>query len=136
MEKGFSENDFLVASVQPTEIPEYLSGADIALSFIEACYSKQASSPTKIAEYLAGGLPVIINSGVGDLDELIETDKVGIIVKDFDEQSYLQALPQVNSLREEDNFSERCRRSAKERFDMAEVGGNRYRNLYKRMLEK
>lgn len=135
-EKGLSENDFLVTSVNPTEIPEYLSGADVALSFIEACYSKQASSPTKIAEYLAGGLPVVMNSGVGDLDELVETDQVGIIVKNFDEESYLQALPQVNNLLRENNFSEKCRRSAKERFDMAEVGGNRYRNLYKRMLEK
>ncbi len=135
LKKGFSENDFLVAGVQPSEIPEYLSGADAALSFIEACYSKQASSPTKIAEYLAGGLPVILNPGVGDLDELIETDNVGIVVREFNEQSYLRALPKVEVLRRENDFAERCRRSAKERFDMGNVGGNRYRNIYVRLLK-
>ncbi len=136
VEKGLSEKDFFVASVKPDEIPEYLSAADAALSFIEACYSKQASSPTKIAEYLAGGLPLIMNSGVGDLDELVETDKVGIIIKDFNEQSYLEVFPVVENLRNEENFAERCRQSARSRFDLAEVGGSRYRNLYKRMLEK
>ena len=135
IEKGLSESDFLVASVTPHEIPEYLSAADAALSFIEACYSKQASSPTKIAEYLAGGLPIILNPGVGDLDELVTTDKVGVIINDFSEQSYERAFPQVESLRSEDGFAERCRRSAKSRFDLAEVGGSRYRNLYKRMLK-
>lgn len=134
--KGFSKDDFLVAGVHPSEIPGYLSASDAALSFIEACYSKQASSPTKIAEYLAGGLPVILNPGVGDLDDLIVTDKVGIIVKDFNEESYLRVLSQVYFLQNEEAFSERCRRSAKERFDLIDVGGTRYRNLYKKMLQK
>lgn len=133
--KGFTEDDFLVASVAPGEIPAYLSASDVALSFIEACYSKQASSPTKIAEYLAGGLPVILNPGVGDLDELIETDKVGIVLKDFNEAGYLQALEQVDVLRREESLPERCRRSAKNRFDLANVGGKRYRILYEKLLK-
>lgn len=133
--KGFTDDDFLVASVAPGEIPAYLSGADVALSFIEACYSKQASSPTKIAEYLAGGLPVILNGGVGDLDELIETDKVGIVIKDFSEESYLQSLKEVDDLRQDETLPERCRQSAKNRFDLADVGGKRYRTLYEKLLK-
>lgn len=133
--KGFAENDFLVASVAPEEIPAYLSGADVALSFIEACYSKQASSPTKIAEYLAGGLPVVLNPGVGDLDELMETDKVGAVVREFNEESYLRALREVDALRVESGFAEKCRRSAKKRFDLQNVGGKRYRALYEKMLK-
>lgn len=134
--RGFSENDFLVTSSSPSNIPEYLSGADVALSFIEACYSKQASSPTKIAEYLAGGLPVVLNPGVGDLDELVEIDKVAVSVNEFNEKNYLQALQEVDRLRAERDFSERCRRSAKTRFDLYDVGGERYRRLYKSLLDE
>ena len=133
--KGFSENDFMVTSSSPAEIPEYLSSADIALSFIEACYSKQASSPTKIAEYLASGLPLIMNPGVGDLDELIEIDKVGVAVNEFDEENYLQALKDVDILRAETGFGDRCRKSAKSRFDLVEVGGKRYRKLYGKLMK-
>lgn len=134
--KGLTENDFLVASVSPEDIPAYLSGADVALSFIEACYSKQASSPTKIAEYLAGGLPVVLNPGVGDLDELMETDKVGVVVREFNEKSYLVALREVDALRAESNFAEKCRQSAKDRFDLSGVGGKRYRILYEKLLNQ
>jgi glycosyltransferase involved in cell wall biosynthesis len=133
--KGFSENDYLVTSSSPTEIPEYLSGADVALSFIEACYSKQASSPTKIAEYLASGLPVVLNPGVGDLDELVETDKVAVTVSEFDEENYSNALKSVDILRADPGFSEKCRESAKRRFDLYTVGGERYRRLYKMLLD-
>lgn len=135
-DKGFSENDFLVTSSSPQEIPEFLSGADVALSFIEACYSKQASSPTKIAEYLAGGLPVVLNPGVGDLDELVETDGVAISVNEFNEKSYLQALKVVDVLRAKAGFAEKCRESAKRRFDLYDVGGERYRRLYKSLIDE
>lgn len=134
--KGFSENDFLVTSSSPVEIPEYLSAADVALSFIEACYSKQASSPTKIAEYLAGGLPVILNPGVGDLDELTETDNVAVAIEEFNEENYLRALKRVDILRADTGFAEKCRTSAKKRFDLYGVGGQRYRRLYNLLLNK
>ena len=134
-EKGFSENDFLVTKSSPAEIPDYLSASDAALSFIEACYSKQASSPTKIAEYLAAGLPVILNPGVGDLDELVDEDEVAVSVKEFTEENYLDALIKVDELRAKNNFAEKCKRSAKKRFDLYEVGGAKYRRLYESLLD-
>lgn len=135
-ERGFSDDDFLVTKSSPSEIPDFLSAADVALSFIEACYSKQASSPTKIAEYLAAGLPVILNPGVGDLDELVWEDKVAVSVDKFDEKNYLEALKKVDELRAENNFAEKCKQSAKNRFDLYEVGGKRYRRLYEKLLDK
>ena len=44
---------------------------------------EKSSSPTKIAEYLLAGLPIISNAGVGDLDSLIRTERVGTILSDF-----------------------------------------------------
>src|SRR6185503_5559215 len=37
-DRGFSERDFLVESVSPDDVVTYLAAADIAVSFIKACY--------------------------------------------------------------------------------------------------
>lgn len=133
-EAGFTKNDYLVRSVKPSEIAAFLCASDVAVSFIKACYSKQASSPTKIAEYLASGLPVISNRGVGDLDELIETDKVGDLTDDFTKESYLESLSVIDELKRDDSLAERCKSSAVGRFDLAKVGGERYRAIYRKIL--
>ncbi len=133
---GFSNEDFLVIKVAPAEIPKYLSAADIAVSFIKPCFSKLSSSPTKIAEYLASGIPVITNRGVGDVAEQIETDKTGAIVEDFSRESYRKALRKIENLRKFTDLQEVCRQSARERFDLERVGGAKYRLLYEKILGK
>lgn len=132
---GLSEKDFLVQSVPHIQVPRFLKAADIAISFIQACYSKQSSSPTKIAEYLAAGLPIIANSGVGDLDLLIENENVGAILNGFSEKDYAESLEKIDQLLKDKNLREHCREVAFRNFDLATVGGKRYRNIYKKLLQ-
>jgi glycosyltransferase involved in cell wall biosynthesis len=134
-ERGFSENDFLIRKVLPEEVPVYLSASDIAISFIKACYSKQASSPTKIAEYLACGLPVISNAGVGDLDSLIEVEDVGVISGGFTEADYLKVLQEIDKLKKQANLATHCRAVALKHFDLYKIGGERYRKVYRYLLK-
>jgi glycosyltransferase involved in cell wall biosynthesis len=132
--RGIRECDFLVRRVPPEEVPRYHKAADVAVSFIKPCYSKLASSPTKLAEYLASGLPVICNAGIGDVDTIVETDRVGVLLREFHADAYADALAAVERLRRELGLSDRCRASARERFDLETVGGERYRRLYRRIL--
>lgn len=135
-ERGFTEEDFLVKSVIPEEIFSFLCASDIALSFIKKCYSKKASSPTKIAEYLISGLPVISNDGIGDLDKMIIDNKVGTIVKGFNKKYYLESLHEIAELQTDVNLNERCKSVAKQFFDLEKVGGEKYRSLYRRLLNR
>jgi glycosyltransferase involved in cell wall biosynthesis len=130
---GFSENDYYVGKVDPVDIPVYLELSNVGLSFVKATYATQSRSPTKIPEYLAAGLPIIANSGVGDVDELIREDRVGVLMDRFDGDAYEKALHNLESLGE---VGEKCRRSAAERFDLRSVGGVRYRRLYERLFCK
>jgi len=134
--KGIEPNDFSVAQVKPNEVPRYLRAADIAISFIKPCYSKQSSSPTKIAEYLASGLPVICNSGVGDLDKLIEENDAGALLHEFTSEAYLRALEETDLMRADTATPARLRAIAREEFDLASVGRTRYRRLYRRLLNR
>lgn len=132
---GYTEKDFFIQKVSPKEIPEYLSAADIAVSFIKPSYSKLASSPTKNAEYLACGLPMIANSNVGDTKEFTEDDKVGYVIDDFNGESYLKALTEIDKMLTDKDLANRCKQSAKKRFDLTEIGGKRYLDLYSKLLK-
>ena len=132
--RGFADKDFLVIKVPHSEIPKYLSAADIALSFIKPCFSKLSSSPTKIAEYLASGLPIITNRGVGDVAEMIEKHQIGAVVEDFSRESYIKSLHKIAELRQTNTLSENCVKSAEEEFDLEKVGGAKYRLLYERLM--
>ena len=129
--RGLGENDFMLKSVEPDAVASYLAASDVAVSFIKACYSKQSSSPTKIAEYLAGGLPVIANTGVGDIDSLLESYQVGVLMDDFSEASIRKALGEVAGF---GDMRGRCHAVATEVFDLTRVGGERYRRVYQRLL--
>ncbi len=131
-ERGFSASDMFVGRVDPSEIPAYLSASDVGLSFVKATYATQSRSPTKIPEYLAAGLPIIANSGVGDVDELINTEKVGLLIDKFEPETYQSALFRLRRL---GNVSERCKEVARRRFDLETVGGVRYRRLYDNILQ-
>ena len=135
--RDFGADDFLITKVLPKEIPLYLSASDVAVSFIKPCYSKQASSPTKNAEYLACGLPMIANSGVGDTAEITAADRTGVIIEEFSREKYREALNELEKLSEnKDDLAARCRESAAARFNLQSVGGARYQRIYRRLLAK
>ncbi len=130
---GVPRSAYLVRPVPPSDVPRYLKAADLAVSFIKPSFSKQASSPTKIAEYLACGLPVVCNAGVGDLDALIDEDRVGVIVRDLGPGGYRDALEEIDRLAADGGLSSRCVAVARRRFDLETVGGERYLGLYSRL---
>jgi glycosyltransferase involved in cell wall biosynthesis len=132
---GVPDSAYMVRRVKPEEVPAYLRAADFAISFIKPCYSKLSSSPTKIAEYLAAGLPIVCTAGIGDTDAMIAGDRVGVLLHRFDRQAYREALESVEALRRDPGVADRCRASARSRFDLEEVGGARYLRLYRRLAE-
>jgi glycosyltransferase involved in cell wall biosynthesis len=106
------------------------SHCDAAIAFIAPCLSKQSSSPTKIAEYLSAGLPVVINPGIGDLDDLIGRLRVGVTVTAFNDAGFELALQQLLRLLAERDLQARCRQTAAEYFDLRKVGWASYRHMY------
>lgn len=73
-------HDILCRQATRAEVPAYLGIADVGLSFIIPSYSSLGVSPTKLGEYLACGLPVICNKGVGDVEDIVAANSAGIVV--------------------------------------------------------
>ena len=118
------------------EVPSYLAAADVGLAFIKRCVSKIASSPTKNGEYLACGLPLVINAGVGDSDLLINEWKAGVLIEDFGEEDYLKAGREIELIAADREARKKARAVAEQVFNLQTIAGERYASLYEAVLDR
>lgn len=82
-----------VVSADRNEVPRYLNIASMSILFIRPDVSKSGCSPTKLAELFACNIPVIANTGVGDLDSIISPDRNGsVLVSDFSDETMHAAI--------------------------------------------
>jgi glycosyltransferase involved in cell wall biosynthesis len=132
--RGIAEDRYSVRAVAPREMPSYLAASDVGVSFIKRCFSKLASSPTKNGEYLACGLPIVINSGIGDSDSLVDQSHAGILINDFDQRDFEAALAGVEQLVNDPDIRTKVRAVAEEVFDLESVGAETYARLYEAVL--
>lgn len=133
---GLAADEFWVGGVSAAEVPALLRGARLGLSFRKATFSQIAASPTKIPEYLAAGLPVVSSAGVGDTDALLGGERVGVVVRDFGREGLARAAGEALALADEPGVAARCEAAARAHFDLAGVGGERYRGVYRRLAER
>lgn len=125
---------YTITSAPPDRVGDYLSAADFAISFIEPAPSKIASSPTKIGEYLAAGLPIVSTAGVGDVDRLL-APAVGTLVDEHSVDAYRDALTRITALVADPATAERCRTLAQDALSLNGVGIPRYQALYRELQD-
>ncbi len=116
------------------QVPLVLTACDAGLSFIRACYSKLSSSPTKNGEYLAAGLPLIINAGIGDSDEQTEKHQLGVVLREFSSEEFQRGVSELEGFLAAAETKKRCRKFAAGELSLAAVGGPRYAAIYDRLL--
>lgn len=109
------------------EVPALLGCADVMLSFIKPAYSKMASSPTKLAEAFAVGVPAISNTGIGDVDEMTMTLNAGALVDLHDAESMTRVVTKLNTIAAEGGTALRERSRATFGLEVAEA---QYRRVY------
>jgi glycosyltransferase involved in cell wall biosynthesis len=132
--RDIGEDQFTIRSVAVGDMPSYLAAGDVGLSFIKPCFSKIASSPTKNGEYLACGLPLIINAGIGDSDSLITDWGAGVLIKDLDQQSFDRAYTELQAFTDNNGAKAKARQVAEKLFDLDTIAGQRYADLYEKVL--
>jgi len=109
------------------QVPLYLSLSTISIYFIKPVFSKIASSPTKQGETLSMGIPFITNSGVGDIEQIVAESNAGILLNDFSEDTFDQAVAKIPEMLGKDPQS--IRKFAIERFSL-ESGVEKYHEIY------
>jgi anaerobic magnesium-protoporphyrin IX monomethyl ester cyclase len=114
------------------DIPILLAEAHAGIFFINP-YKRYNSSPIKYGEYLASGLPVIINSGIGDTDTITEEERVGVVLRELTIEEYKRAVECfVSLLNDSERLRLRCRKVAEKYFSLNE-GIEKYFNIYMKL---
>ena len=132
--EGVADADVHIESVEPRDMPARLAAADAAASLIQPWFSKIASSPTKVAEFLGLGLPVVANRGVGDMDALIASSPAMIDAGALTREDLDRAAGDLVDRARRPDLHREARRLAEEEFDLERVGVARYLGLYERLL--
>jgi len=128
------DEDFVVTThLIYSEMPAKVSQASFGMAICRTDCSDvlKGVMPTKIAEFLAVGRPVIISPGMGDLDRLISETKTGILVrKGMTEADVVQ---EAIDLLKDNELSQRCRNLAESYFSINRAI-LKYSDIYRRML--
>ena len=130
-QQGISYEKLIITTAPREKMPLYISLSDCSVFFIRPTFSKKASSPTKHAELMGMGIPVICN-GIGDTGTIIQKTKTGLIIEEFSTAEYenqVKKMQEVLAIRKE-----HIRNSAFQYFDL-QGGVNSYLKVYSRMMQ-
>lgn len=120
----------IVLYVPRPEMPAYIALSSCSLFFIRNTFSKTASSPTKHAELMGMGIPVICNT-IGDTGHIIEETKTGYLIDSFEDEVFetvISELPRIEML--DKDFIRECGMGL---FDL-QTGIQQYSQLYKQII--
>jgi glycosyltransferase involved in cell wall biosynthesis len=109
------------------EIPNLIALAEASVFFIKTGVSGKAVSPTKQAELLAMGVPVVCNAGIGDCDEILGNTGAGVVVDTMTEEAFHDAVVWMRA--RDGCSSDQIRRLALDRLSL-ESGIARYHDAW------
>lgn len=129
--KSIDISKIIIKKSNREDVPAYIALSSVSIFFIKPVFSKKASSPTKMAEIMGMGIPLICNSNVGDVDTIINNTNAGVLINKFTEKEYLTAIEKMDKL---NTSPEQIRQAAIKYFSL-EKGVTKYAGIYKKIRD-
>lgn len=123
-----------IAPSPSNRVQEVLQGQMASVMFFTDGLGKLGSSPTRMAEILGCGLPVVANEGVGDVARIIRTYRVGVLAEGSGAAEMDAAWDELQDLLSDPDLAARCRKAAEEVFSLVS-GTTAYHDLYVFILD-
>ena len=130
---GIDRSRIEITSADHRDVPAMMARMTVGAAIIKPVYSKVASAPTKLAEYLGCGVPCLGNTDVGDMEDVLEGERTGVALTDFSPADRAGAIDRLFALLEDPGLPARCRAVAERRFSL-DTGVADYRTLYRELL--
>ncbi len=132
MPSGIPPELWSIASVPHAGIARELSTCDAGLALYAGRLSGEGCSPTKVGEYWAAGLPVVATPGLGDVEEVIRRDRVGVTLRGVSRELLDTALDELSTLLADGDLPQRCRAAAEAHYEL-ETACRRQLALYEEL---
>ncbi|RZP28559.1 hypothetical protein EVA25_02970 [bacterium] len=130
---GLDSDRLVLVRATFEEMPTFIRLMDFGLFFIRSTFSKKGSAATKLGEFLACGVPVVINAGVGDSDRIVRRGRTGVVLSDMTRKSFEESMQAVQAMLIDSDTRHRCRQTAEDIFDL-DQGVRAYKNLYDQLF--
>lgn len=130
--RGLRASSCDVVAAGHADVPAQIGRMHAATAFYVQAYSKLATAPTKLAEYLGCGVPCVGNTGVGDMAAILEGEGVGVAISDFSADQLELAADRLLDLLDEEGTRMRCLAAAKRLFSL-DAGVESYSGIYRRL---
>jgi len=119
------------------EVSQQIARMDAGIFFIRPAWSKRASCPTRMGEFLACGKPCLANGGVGDVANDLQETGTGLALpplgtENVDLTNLDSALKTLFAMAADPEMRARCRIVAEERFSLAS-GVTAYSGIYEEL---
>ena len=131
-ENNLSHLEHEVLFLKRHELSNVINQFDLLGFALKPSFSLIASMPTKIAESLACGTPIICNNFNNDIKDMIEINKIGVL-HDFSQSLSQENYEEIISIIQDDAASARCCKFSKENFSL-ELGVSQYVDIYNSLL--
>lgn len=129
---GVPADRLVLTQASFSDMPTYMRLMDLGVFFIKVCFSKRGSAATKLGEFLACGVPVVINDGIGDSGAIVHRHGVGVVLSDVTNTEFEASVPSIWRIWKDTQTAVRCRESATQYFDLSE-GVRAYESLYREL---
>jgi glycosyltransferase involved in cell wall biosynthesis len=92
LKQNISSDKINVISAPQIEVLNYLSAGDAGLMIRKPSLVNKVANPVKIAEYLAAGVPVILQKGIGGISKNLEEYNAGLVIDLFSKKSSFKSI--------------------------------------------
>ena len=135
---GLNPEDFQIVAAEPHDVPSYLGACDYGIVPLREISESGAMTVvaetmigTKVAEYLACGLPIIVNKHAGGLKSLMEQYRIGTF---FDSKNLAGITHNIRHMKENYNEYQRQCESVAARYLSLDQAAQSYYRVYKEIL--
>jgi hypothetical protein len=129
---GIDDSRLEIRSAEFGQMPELVARMSAGMALIRPAYSKIASAPTKLGEYLGCGIPCLGNAGVGDMEQVLESRRVGTVLRGFSADQLSEGARLLLDLSRDPDIGARCRHAAEQLFSR-DLGVAAYSGIYDRL---
>ncbi len=123
---GLPADVYSIGRVSYDCMPGELADQHAGLMVLTQGLSEHGCSPTKVGEYWAVGLPVVITPNISDTEGIIAAERVGVVLSADGPRGYERALEELAALLQEPDLAQRCRRAAEAHYDLVASCARQY----------